>query len=125
MSLDLTAARDEVVQILAGLDLGEAYGYLPARTSLPAFLVLPADPYITGGQTFGRLTLHFRVAYISALKANQDETADVDIAISAAVNAFLAENIAIDGASSPYAITVNGNTNLAADLTISFPVSIN
>ncbi|WP_140448152.1 hypothetical protein [Curtobacterium flaccumfaciens] len=124
MSLDLAAEREWVRDILTGLDLAEAYSYLPGRTSLPAFLILPDSPYITSGGGFGQARLHLRVAYVSRDSANNVETGNVDAAMSAAIGAFIPKAISIDGASAPYSLTINNQPYLAADLQISYTVTL-
>lgn len=126
MSLDLAAEREYVRAILENLGKGQAYGYIPAKTGLPAFLVLPDSPYLTNGQGVGKARIHLRVVYISKSGANDAETSEVDEAVSAAVSAFLAApvSISIDGASSPYSLSVNGGAYLAEDLQISFTIDL-
>ena len=126
MTLDLSAEREYVRSILAGLNLGEAYGYIPSRTSLPAFLVVPEDPYLSSGQTFGTAVIHLQVAYVSDQGANSNQSDQCDAAVSAAVNALLADDarISSDSGSAPYALTLNGNQYVAQNLTISFTINL-
>lgn len=123
MSLNLTEEREWVAQMLEELHLGNVYAYLPARAALPAFMVLPSsNTYLDGGQTFGSFRVHFRVVFISTTGPNVAETAEVDAALTAAINVFLAQGISVDGATPPYSMSWSGQTYLAADINLSYQI---
>lgn len=128
MSLDLAAEREYIADILDQLDIADSFTFIPARLVVPGFLVVPDSPHITSGGPFGTAVLHLRVTYVAdSSSSNEQEQADVDAAISQAVNAFLTDDarINIDGGSSPYGVAMgSGQTYLAADLQISFSINL-
>lgn len=125
--MNLAVERQYVADLLAGLDeFTEAYTYVPARTSLPAWLVTPAEPFITRGSTFGTATLHLDVTYISKTGANDVTQGELDAAISAAVTALVRDkaNIGVESGTSPFSIRMNDQAYLAQTLTIQFQIDL-
>jgi hypothetical protein len=127
--MNLAAEREYIRTLLSDLigESGAAYTYVPERTTLPAYLVTPNSPYLTGGQTFGTATLHLEVTYVSARGGNEKVTQDVDDAISAAVAALMADTntyIRIDGADQPASLTLNGQAYISQTIQISFPIDL-
>lgn len=126
--MNLRAEREYVRDILAGLigDDGGAYTYLPERTVLPAWLVTPADPFLSAGQTFKTGLLHLTVTYISTQGSNEVEAQAVDDAISGAVSTLLAHEVPfrIESGTAPFTVSINGATYLAQSIQIAFPIDL-
>lgn len=127
--MNLAAERTFIRDILADLigDKGGAYTYLPGRMVLPAWLVTPADNYLTSGQTFGTATIHLTVTYIAEQAAdNEVSTQEVDDAMSAAITTFVSDysNIHIESGTSPFSTSINGSAYLAQSVQIAFSINL-
>lgn len=125
--MNLAAERQYVADLLAGLDeFTDAYTYVPARTSLPAWLVTPAEPFIQRGTTVGTATLRLDLTYVSSIGANEVVQDALDVAVSKAIPALLLDpaNIGIDSGTSPFSIRMNEQAYLAQSLTITFTIDL-
>ena len=54
------------------------YDHVPARVQLPAAFVIPGQPYVEAGQTFGSSTVRFGLVLLTHPSPNSDETDQLD-----------------------------------------------
>jgi hypothetical protein len=115
MSGVLKALRGELVDTVTGIT---TYDHVPARVNLPAAFVLPGQPYIEAGETFGEKTVRFGLVLLTHPTLNQIETDDLDALIETTQHALDAAGWRVESVQQPAIQDLNGSDVLATEITV-------
>lgn len=119
----LTTVRAELAAALKGTDEQPAlgiptYDYLPARITPPVGVVLPEQPYLTSGSTFGSFDVRLAAVLVVGAVNNKTATTTLDGIITTAVIAATNAGFLVREVSKPYAYDTGGAKYLAIDLIV-------
>lgn len=115
---DLSSLRGDLTDVLAGTGT-DAFDHLPPNLQPPAYLVEPAEPYLTGGETFGAWEARYLV-HVVAGPAQADVATDALDAMIAAALAVIADSDrwAADEVSAPQLVRLpDARVHWGADIT--------
>lgn len=85
--MSLAALRPALAEIVAATGT-PTFDHLPPSLQPPAYLVEPADPYLTDGETFGSWQANYLVHVIAGPAQSEVAADDLDGLIVAAVQAI-------------------------------------
>lgn len=94
------------------------FDHIPGRFTPPALLVLPADPYVDQGETFGEVTVHLAVAAVTPLGPNPTQSTDLEALAEEAFVALAQADLEPFQISAPFTFEVNGIAHLGCSILI-------
>lgn len=118
----LTALRIEVRDLLAAAGI-KATEFLPEVLQPPVAVVIPGEPYVAPGKTFGSHDVAVAIYLVGAKGTNKVAAAAMDDLIEKAVEAL--PNWDVRDIRQPYTITINGSRYLGTEITLSIPIKFN
>ncbi|QKS15600.1 hypothetical protein HUN59_04645 [Curtobacterium sp. Csp2] len=120
--MNLAAERDYLAKLIA--PIGTVKPYLPERLNPPLWIITPADPYVTNGDTFGTVRVHFVLTFVGPVKTAASTAPALDQALDDAVAKLLPGGYRIEEVSAPFVLQANNAQYPAVSLTASNPTDL-
>lgn len=117
--------RAAIAEALEGTDNGWAvHDHLPGRAVPPCYIVLHDSPLVAREATdpFGSATTRYEVWAVAGTGANDVETASVEDATEAAIEALMAAGFDFETVDQPVTFDLNGTQFLAISIHITSSV---
>lgn len=111
----LKALRGELADTVTGVT---TYDHVPGRINLPAAVVVPGQPYIEPGETFGQKAVRFDLVLLTHPATNEDETDQLDELIESTQHALDAGGWRVERVEMPATQEYNGGEVLATGITV-------
>lgn len=86
----------------------KAHANLPASVTAPCYVLQPAEPYVSEGETFGSFEVFLDLIFIAAVGLNSTKTEAVETAIEEAAICLIGEGFSLDSISGPQPLEING-----------------
>lgn len=115
--MNLATERDALVEVLE--QIGTAAPYLPERLNPPVWILTPADPYVTPGQTFKSVRVHFDLTFIAAVKTAAATAQDMDRAVADAIGVLVGQGYSVENVKAPFVLSANNAQFPAVTITAS------
>lgn len=81
----LAQVRASLADVLSGAGVPLST-FLPERIDPPLIVMVPADPYVAAGDTFGSFTVKFTLVLLVAKGTNETETSTLDELVNKVVD---------------------------------------
>lgn len=120
--MNLASERTYLAKLLA--PIGQVKPYLPERLAPPVWIITPADPYVTDGDTFGTARVHFVLTFVAPSKTAATSAPVLDKAVDDAVAALLAGGYRIEEVSAPFVLNANNAAYPSISVTASNPTDL-